>query len=637
MTMSEFEDQHKKVKPLDDQADWVMSFVDDSRQARSSMDAVWSETEQNFLVRPMDDISLGSSTRHPLQSSLSDVSTPRSRALSVLKDPETHQQVMTIVSKVGLALLPQDDSFVEAIGVGFEDIHKASTVNKLEEYVFRLPNHFVVFIEWLMSQGIYGTGIMQGFWHFQEELRNQRDIIFDEYIGETSIVRPMMTATYDDPKLILVDVRDFYPDAGNTRMSDMMGAATRFKIGAAEAFRRAARGQYKMEAVKRAVERQMSMDAEETKDHPDGEDATSMSGRRESHPDFAQLIGYEFYGEAPFKAAKGDAGFEDGITRRVITVLCGETVRSDPWPRRLPFFDGRVLPRLNSFWGIAPAEIIRYDQDFADTLKMMLADAVVRMTHPPILYDKDADMDLAKLRAFRPRVPIGARFRGSAPVEMLRYSPPLNDAFAMYSGVKGQMREASGALGAIQGLGLGSKRYSASEAVQTFQQALDRPEMFAQVVEREYLPPIGKYILELYQEFMPDGEEGALELQRRVGQSEIPVSLSDIMPEFDIKFVGSRVEGGNQRKLEAFREIVTASANPTVAQLIPWIPLLRKWFRSLGAHDVAAMVGNQEVMALNMMLTQLGGQNALAGNNNGTVPKAPPSGLLPSQVSGNLA
>jgi hypothetical protein len=343
----------------------------------------------------------------------------------------------------------------------------------------------------------------------------------------------------------------------------------------------------------------------------------------------SSLVGYEYIGETEFRGDSDDPTIPTELTtRRVITVLGDTTVRSKPWPRRTPFFDTRIIPRCGSqrsFWGISPGEIVRHDQDFADVLKMMLADAVVRATNPPHIYNKYAEVEVAKLRAFSPNVPIGAN--STEAIQQVPYNPPVGPTFNMYAGVKTQMREASGALGSIQGLGLGIDRASATEAQATFQQAMDRPELFASIIERNDLPQLAQYVLELYQEFLPDNDPS--ELARRVGSSVPPVRLSDIALPFDIEFMGSRKQGTHQQKLQAYREIVASAAQPMIAQVTPWIPLLRKWYEEMGAPDIAAMVGNPEYMQLNLMLTQLGSQNQ------GGSPPAPPSPpMLPAQEFG---
>lgn len=404
----------------------------------------------------------------------------------------------------------------------------------------------------------------------------------------------------------------------------MLGCATRFKIVAREANQRVERGLYEAKPTSNAIRYRQECDAQEYQDKT-GDETTGGDIKR-THPDFMQMTGYRYVGDVPWKP-------EDGIVRREIVVLGGETVKDRAWPRRKPFFEGKMMPRGDSFYGLAPAEVVRYSQDFIDVVKMMMADAVVREVHPSPVVNKHSNMRMNEFRNQRPDKPIMCDGDPKNAVAWPNYSPPLGDAMMIQGTTKQHMREGSGALGAVQGLGLGSKRFSATEAAETFQQAMDRPELYATVIEREFLPPIGKYTLELYQEFLPDD---SAELQKRVGESEHPVFLADIMADYDIKFVGSR-QLTEMQEVSAFREITALGANQQIAPIIPWIPLLRRYFRKLGADEIAAMVGNPQLMQLHIMLQQLGGgQNAAGGNNNGTTPSLPPQGALPAQISGGL-
>lgn len=614
----------KRVKPKDQHADFVISFVDDSREARRDFEEIWEEVELNYLVRPLQDASLGSITAYPLIGSRSELQNNyRNRGVTILKDPETHQSVMTIASKIVLGLMGEPD-FIKAKKVGTEDLFAAQTVSKLLQHALGMEGHFWAFIEWIVGTCIYGTGILEAGWEYVEKPREFRSLTVDPTTGEErSETTTLLVPVYDDPKFSTISVRDFFPDTSGNLIHNMQGCAKRIKLTRMQLEDMADRDIYDKESVARALDDGPSSTADDHMDHPET-DETVGTGIKKKHPDFEEVTGYEYFGTVPFRT-------RDGISHRVVTEFNGVTVRSRPWPRRIPFFECKLTPRLGSFWGVSPAEVMRYDQDFADTLKMMLADAVVRSVHPPHIYDRNADVDLAKLRRFSPDVPIGAN-RSDA-IQQVKYDPPVAPAFNMYAGVKQQMREGGGALGAIQGLGLGSKRFSATEAAQTFEQALDRPELWASIIEREFLPALGKYTLGLYQSFL---EEGTDDVQLRIGQSELPVELSTILGDFDIEFVGSRLEGGKAQKIAAFREIAAASANPIIAQTVPWIPLLRKWFDELGAHEIAAMVGNPQLMQLNILLNTIGGQNALGGNGNGTTPAREPVGALPAQLAGGL-
>ena len=608
-----------KELPMDEQAEWVMSFIEDSREDRDPLEYIWEETEKNYLVRPYDDEFSGRDTSNPL--SMGDYGA-RGGGFSVLKDPETHQEMMTIASKIVLSLFGEP-GFVKAKGVGFEDIHKATIAGKLIEYAHRLPGHYWEILQWVVATCVFGTGIVEEFWDYVEEPRIFRDVIIDPLTGqeipnETIYEVPV----YDDPRIQWRDHRDFFPDPSQTMLHRMLGAASRFKMTAQQARALSENEVYESAKVEEAVKFGSSTDPLESEDH-DG-DETTGGHEKEAHPDFIEMYGYRYVGQVPWRP-------KDGYDRREIVVLNGVTVRSKVWPRRLPWFECKLMPRLGSFWGLAPAEVIRHDQDFADVVKMMLADAVVRMVHPSPVVNMNVSPDMERIRRPRPDLPITVEGDPNNAIAWPNFNPPLGAAFEMWNGAKQHMREASGALGAVQGLGLGSKRFSATEAAQTFDQALDRPELFATVMEREFLPPLGQYTLALYQEHI---EPGTDDLQRRVGQTNIPVVLADILGEFDIEFVGSR-QMNNQQKTAAFREIMQAGSNPVLQQLIPWIPLLQKHFREIGADEIAAMVGNPQLMKLHLALTQMAGPgNAQSGNANGTTPRQPPSGALPAQLAG---
>ena len=617
----------------DERAEFVMSFVDSSQKDRDEFEDIWDEVESNYLVRSLRDTQYNSVTKYPFLTSRDD---PRGHAgYAILKDPETHQEIMTIVAKIVLTTMGQT-GFVNAKPVGLEDAIRGRVAGKLIEYDLGLPGHFWASMQWVLNSCVYGTGIIENYWDYREEPRPVRVNSVDPLTGALdSQVSTQTVPVYDDPRLCLVDIRDFFPDFGGTSIDRMVGVAKRFVITADEALNRAARGMYDKQAVLRAIQRSMS-DTNKGKrsEGRSTEEITLGTDMRVPFHRFMPIIGYEYYGDVPTREADRDKGFNesDGIYRRVVTVLGGETVRNDPWPRRVPFFECKIIPRLNAFYGLGIAEIIRYDQDFADTLKMMLANGVVRAIHAQPLVNRNAQVDMAKLRRFRPDVPIFVNGDPSAAVMFQTYNPPLQHGYGLHAGTKQAMREATGALGAVQGLGLGINRASATEAQQTFQMALDRPELYATVLEREWLPPLGKYLIELNREFLEDDMQLAL----RIGESEAMASLLDIDADFDLEFVGSRLSKTPADKLNAYRELFSLGANPMAAPMVPWPFLIREFINDgLGLHEMAAMVANPQLMAGQMMLQQMGGPNAMAGNGNGTVPSNPPVGAPPEQTMGS--
>lgn len=612
-----FLEEKKKSRPMDEQAEFVMSFIKHSREQRDDLENIWDEVEENFLVRSAADSSLRS-TRYPLGTSAN-----TARSYSVLKDPETHQELMVLVSKLALALFPED-SFIQTTAVGFEDLYKSQTGNKLLEHCHSLPGQYMAFIRWLLGICIYGTGVMEMFWDFVEQPRTAQVSQIDPFTGEEfSVPQTVISTIWDDPRLQSRDIRDFFPDPSSESMLESKGAGSRFRITADVAQDRGDEGIYRRSAVKRALQDfHGPADAQEQEDHT-SENMADLSHRKDSFTEHHEMTGYRYVGQVPWKT-------EDDLDVREIVVLQGHTVSSRAWNRALPWYDGRIIPRLGSFYGIGPGEIIKSDQDLVDTLKMMMADAVVKETHPPFIYDRNANVKISKLMRFSPNVPVPSD-RVDA-VETLNYNANLSDSFATYVGTKSGMREATGVLGSVQGLGLGSKRFSASEAVQTFEEARDRPELFASILEKDALPEIGRGMLELYQEFLNDPEE----LANRVGESQAVVSLADISGRFDIRYVGSRTATRVQ-EIEAFREINAAAAsNPIALQVTPWIDVIRKYYKAIGAPEIAAQVGNEQLMKLHILLTQLAGPNGQLGNGNGEQPAQAPLGTLPAQAAGGL-
>ena len=68
------------------------------------------------------------------------------------------------------------------------------------------------------------------------------------------------------------------------------------------------------------------------------------------------------------------------------------------------------------------------------------------------------------------------------------------------------------------------------------------------LIEREYLPPMGRFVLNMSKEFIEDDND----LRRRIGDADGSVAkLSDILGDYDIKFIGSRVEGTRADDLAA--------------------------------------------------------------------------------------
>ena len=337
-------------------------------------------------------------------------------------------------------------------------------------------------------------------------------------------------------------------------------------------------------------------------------------------PAFGDMVGYEYSGEVAYSS---------GSKRERVTILNGSVVRIEPYDDYyLPFHSFTINPVQGRFYGISPAEVVRSDQSFADAIKILLAEAVIRQVHPPIAYDSDADFDVAKLREWKADLPIAVR-GGPSAIGTLRYDANVQSGFAMLSGLKLSIQEASGALGGIQGEN-GPDRESATGASQRIQMALDRPELAGMLLESDTLPCLASSLLRLNQRYLADTED----LKKRIGEQPEPAWIGDIMGDFDVTFFGSRQSTSRQQKLQSYDRLTAmASAIPNLMVQIPWDQIAREMVGDLlDLPDVAAKMQDPATVMQNMAMSQMLGPGAANGNGQATAPE--PVGMIPAQAGG---
>lgn len=605
------------------EARFVAEFIDHASKAREEYERIWVETLQNYLVRPYTDgASYSQAVNAPLYTGR--YGSPSSTTgYAVLKDPESNQIVEALTSDE-MILQFGDGDYVRSKPVGGEDTLGSNTVNRLLHYNFRLEGHYRAVMEWKKDSKIFGLGILESYWDYKEQPRALRSI---QTVGgvELSTETYQVVPVYDDVKMRPVDLFDFFWDPGACRIIDMLGCAKRFTITKAQARAKAkqlgedGKPLWDPSAVEKAITNKTSKDSRETRDKS-WREGLDRPQTNKSASAYGNMVGYCYYGEVPYES-------KDGFKWRRIEVLCGEMVRSEAWYARIPFFEEAPAPIQGRFPGIAPLEVIRFTQDFADSILMLTADGAAIQTHPPHVVDRYADVQLDKLRRFRRDTPILAN-RTDA-VMQVPYRPALADAFTMYGQSKQQMREGAGALGPLQGLNDGPDRESATGFSGRYKAARGRPEAQTMLSEREYLPPLAKHNLELYQRYLRDSED----LARRVGMDPPPAPLASILPDYDVEFVGSRIEGTKPQRLQAYQTIFQQGANPYAAPFIPWGPSIKRYYKELGLYEEAEEVG-QMLAQQTAIANAQPGNNQSAGNGNGTQPAPPTLGLPPAQTAG---
>jgi hypothetical protein len=612
------------IKNADKAKDFVNGWIGAGEKLMEDKVEVWRETMANVLVLPYPE--QAASTTNPYGK-------PREHDVRnmVLKDPESSQIAETFRDNMMGALFSDPEGkYIVAQPIGYEDTVKADTVTALLRYDLGIRGVYRTLSESMLDLAMFGTVVLESPWNTEEkdiivrEVTEQAGVTFDQQYRDKAV-------TYDDPEINQIDLLDWYPDVEEPRLEKGRGAAKGFKITPSAARAMVEQGTYNKESVEKAIgkaSRAWSNKQEQRKrELRHRTDAASHASSFDENFDFMKA--YEYWGEVPWEST-------DGVSRRVVTMINGVIVRNDPWPLvdpDLPFHVLVINPIKGRHYGKAPAEIVRFTQDFADAMLMLIAEATVRQVHPPIAIDISKDVDPAAVRAWDPDAVIAVDGPTTGAVNTVQYAANVFQGTQFQQQLKTQMQQASGALGPVQGLGLGVNRASATEASQTFSKAMTKIEAVAQLLEKDGLPSLARGLLRRNQQFLEDRQD----LVDRVGELPESAWLGDIMGDFDIQFVGTRNAISRQVKLQAYDRLVALSqAMPQmVAARVPWDKVLERLFGEiLQAPEIGAVFASdqasQGTMLNNMILQAMAQQGEQGGApNTGQSP-----GLTAEQAAG---
>jgi len=278
---------------------------------------------------------------------------------------------------------------------------------------------------------------------------------------------------------------------------------------------------------------------------------------------------------------------------------------------------------------VAPAETARFHQDFATGLFNCIAESIAKMTAGAFIYDKNKQVDLVKLSKLAPRVPIG--MSDISAVRELDYNPPVEKAFQFLQGTKQEMRTMGGAPDSQQGLP-GPDREAATVGALRYEKGGARMETQAALIEREFLPALGKGILDLYRTYLTSPEE----IEKRIGKVDHPFPLSAIHAEYDLKFVGSRQSNSPADEANALERLFgIIGAIPPVAAQFNWHREISRWMEKRGLDETEFEFADPEQTALYALLSRaLQGAGDSSANANGAQPALPPDGAPPMQLAG---
>ena len=212
---------------------YVNAFVSYSRNQRQPYESEWQLGIENYLVVPPNTLDT-SNPFHILPTQKSKQLKPQE---NILIDPETNQMVDTLVAQMALTIFGQRD-YVKAKRCGVANTDKANISTRLLKYVLKLDPHFYEPIASLKDSVIYGTGILEGYWCYENGKKTYRNYGLGGVVDAMELDEP----AYDDVKFERVDLRDFFPDPDKDCISKMVGCAKRIRMTVGQAKSYASKG-----------------------------------------------------------------------------------------------------------------------------------------------------------------------------------------------------------------------------------------------------------------------------------------------------------------------------------------------------------------------------------------------------------
>lgn len=568
---------------------YVLDFVEKSEQFRRRYADIWDEVLANYMVS--FDTNGGNSTyawnwNSRINGVASRVPGLRGRINvgSRLKDPETHQIVETLSAQaISLALGQRD--YVQAVPIGMDDPEKARLLSRLLMGVLESPNFFMSNYLGFKDSFIFGTAIMELGWEMCQRM-------------QMTAQGPVPMIYKNGPLLRNVDIYDFYPDPSGTRIQyDMVGVAKRFRISRAQASELARQNVYdplKTELVSLRAKAKVNAQNSGTGD------ARFPSDQKQVARDTGVLEGFEYWGRVPYATP-------DGADNRVITVLEGEVVRDTINPYfdgMIPFKEIVVNPIAGRFYGLGPAEVIRYMQDSADNMLMLFNDAADSAVHAPLLVGSAFGGDPNRLRNRAPLDIIPCANPEAVqplPVDMNALQFASQDLMRR----KMTMREAGGANNPSQSIP-SSDRQTATEISTLAQASSQRSELMVQIYERDYLSWLGKAIHYRVRQY------GSPQMIATLEGEPFMVRLEDIDYEADVRFVGSLHFKTKMQKSSEFQQALTVLADPELVMMYPEVVV--QYLRDVLDFKDATNIVQKATQQIQMKMMMEAVQNAASGN-----------------------
>jgi hypothetical protein len=590
-----------------EERDFVMEFLAKSDALKSRYVHTWNEVLENYMVLPTgwhQSVVFGGGT---LPNRME-----RNNRRSLTKNPETHQIVETLAAQGIALILPKRGSFIRAVPMGEDDPVKADQVSKIIMAVLRGEGVRRTIYQILKDSFIFGTSILELSWETrsrwemvkQQVFSPEGELLGTRYVPEEVIYR-------DRPMFRAIDIYDFYPDPSGTRIQeDMFGVAKRFRSGRHQIESLAASGVYDYDATTRAISN-VSVSANGTSGDL-GESGNFQSRFRSesrttaSH--YGVMRGFEYWGHYP-----GRVSGADPYRNRVITLLEGEVVRSriNPYKGgRIPFKEFTVNPVQGRFYGLGPAEVVRFQQDSLDSIDMTITDAVNLMTNPNLLVGIGfrGDVDELKYRQFNGVIEChDVKSVGLIPQDFGAIAVGQQEIARRTQ----MIRNASGATDTPQAIGSSTEKTATETSILT-RFATQRINSVIELMESDDWPWVGHGIHDMLVQF----GEGS-DIVTKLHGEPLLIPFEDIDTDADIMFVGSQVAQSQFQALQGNSNALNIlGTNPEAVEQYP--DLVERILESLEIPDAKKQVARaievaQQRRALQVAMAQQAQEKFPAG------------------------
>lgn len=504
---------------------------------------------------------------------------------------------------------------VEFTGYSHEESWKARKNEVLVSAQMKDADSFRKAVDFFTCADLYGTAIARVGWRTDKRTEIFRD---NDPFGRT-IKSTREVTMFDGPDWDVVDILDFYPQPGKSRIDQCSWVIQRFYADLDELEDQAEAGMYDMSAV-RELRRRGAMPTNIENDYLQRVNIyrshSDYDARRQEK--FAKPVEVlEMWGRVPKEFAP------DGDVYRVISVANNSVLlrnRPNPfWHKKLPFLAYSPTPDPHYFHGPGKMEVAEKMQYAANRFANQKMDALDLTIDPMYLVNSSMGIDTQNLftragRTIKVDGPIGED-------NIRTLSPDLRGLAAADQEIGflwSQIQQSTGIIeDTIQGVPV-SKRQTAEEFRGRQESVLTRLMLEARLAEEGFVEPLANMFVALNKQFLEVPKEVRIlgkdaSVNPITGQPlpQEPVTidnLDDLMHDYRSRAVGATQMMGKgmlQQQLVGLLQIV--GGIPIAAQMVNQEAFLRQIFESFALKNI------DELLQPSPMQMQLMQQQAQAG------------------------